>query len=527
MKKILIYIFFFLSATSLFSQRTGISYQALILNPSGEDLPGVNNSRSPLINTKICLEFTIVDNRSVEEYSETQTITTDSYGMVNLIIGDGSQVGGYANSWDGGLWDGELKRLKIDLDPSSSCSNFKTISNQEITSVPFALFAPPSPAIVSKIATIETTIKDTETKAANAETKATAAETKATAAETKATAADTKATAADTKATAAQTKVIAVETKVTAAETQIAATDVKVKTAETQIANIIIEMGKPVKKYLIDTTAESAGENCSTGGTKIDIGYDSNADGILQPNEVDASLTKYVCNGVTPNKILVLSTAEAAGDNCVTGGLKIEIGEDANVDGVLQPSEVDSDLTKYVCNGAIGKNTLVITTVEAAGVNCTDGGVKIEVGLDADSDGSLSETEITSSLTKYICDGLVTDGSVSGNTPYWDGTKWITDSSLIFNDGTNVMIGTTTIDTTSAFTVASTTKGVMIPSLTKAQRDAITSPSTSLLIFQSDNTPGYYYYDGTVWKYLTNITSGTSNTSSGSSNLTLIYLSSF
>jgi len=35
--------------------------------------------------------------------------------------------------------------------------------------------------------------------------------------------------------------------------------------------------------------------------------------------------------------------------------------------------------------------------------------------------------------------------------------------------------------------------------MTKTQRDAIVSPATGLLIFQTNSTPGFYYYSGTVW----------------------------
>jgi hypothetical protein len=40
--------------------------------------------------------------------------------------------------------------------------------------------------------------------------------------------------------------------------------------------------------------------------------------------------------------------------------------------------------------------------------------------------------------------------------------------------------------------------------MTMAQRDAIISPApaTGLLIYQTDNTPGYYYYNGTAWAAL-------------------------
>ena len=49
------------------------------------------------------------------------------------------------------------------------------------------------------------------------------------------------------------------------------------------------------KNSLISTTTESAGSNCSTGGLKIQSGLDSDADGVLDSNEVTS--TTYVCNG--------------------------------------------------------------------------------------------------------------------------------------------------------------------------------------------------------------------------------------
>ena len=39
-------------------------------------------------------------------------------------------------------------------------------------------------------------------------------------------------------------------------------------------------------------------------------------------------------------------------------------------------------------------------------------------------------------------------------------------------------------------------KGLLIPRMTQVRRDTITSIPTSLMIYQTDNPPGYYYYDG-------------------------------
>ncbi len=45
--------------------------------------------------------------------------------------------------------------------------------------------------------------------------------------------------------------------------------------------------------------------------------------------------------------------------------------------------------------------------------------------------------------------------------------------------------------------VESTEKGMLIPRMTQAQRNAIASPATGLLIYQTDNGPGVYFNSGT------------------------------
>lgn len=54
--------------------------------------------------------------------------------------------------------------------------------------------------------------------------------------------------------------------------------------------------------------------------------------------------------------------------------------------------------------------------------------------------------------------------------------------------------------------VSSTTMGVLIPRMTQAERDLINAPD-GLLIFQTDNTEGFYYWDSAVGNWLL-ITSG-------------------
>ena len=60
-------------------------------------------------------------------------------------------------------------------------------------------------------------------------------------------------------------------------------------------------------------------------------------------------------------------------------------------------------------------------------------------------------------------------------------------------------IGTATPNSSSLLEIKSTTKGLLIPRMTQTQRNAIASPAKGLLIYQTSNTPGFYYYDGAAW----------------------------
>lgn len=53
-------------------------------------------------------------------------------------------------------------------------------------------------------------------------------------------------------------------------------------------------------------------------------------------------------------------------------------------------------------------------------------------------------------------------------------------------------------DVSSLLDVKSTTKGVLVPRMTLAQRNAIATPATGLLIYQTDGTDGFYVNKGTT-----------------------------
>lgn len=57
-------------------------------------------------------------------------------------------------------------------------------------------------------------------------------------------------------------------------------------------------------------------------------------------------------------------------------------------------------------------------------------------------------------------------------------------------------------DASAMLEVKSTEKGLLVPRLTETQRTAIPTPAAGLLVFQINNTTGYYLFSGTTWKRL-------------------------
>jgi len=65
-----------------------------------------------------------------------------------------------------------------------------------------------------------------------------------------------------------------------------------------------------------------------------------------------------------------------------------------------------------------------------------------------------------------------------------------------------VGINTNTPEASAALDVTSTEGGILIPRLTETQRDAIASPATGLMVFQTDQTTGFYFFNGAAWAQL-------------------------
>ena len=243
MKKYL-YLFAFIFSGLIHSQSSGITYQAVIYNPSGEELPGQNNMTAPLTEQDICLRFNFIDSSGGLEYQEVIQVTTDVFGMVNVIIGNDIQTGGYADGFEGIVWDGSAKNLMVEVDVKGNCSDYDEISNQPFTYIPFAYYSanPGNPGPEGPAG------PQGEQGPAGAQGE----------------------------------------------QGDVGQTGPAGPQGEQGPAG---ENGEVAIKTLINTNDETAGDNCANGGVKIEVGEDVNANGVLDPDEIDNSLTRYICNG--------------------------------------------------------------------------------------------------------------------------------------------------------------------------------------------------------------------------------------
>jgi len=183
------------------------------------------------------------------------------------------------------------------------------------------------------------------------------------------------------------------------------------------------------KNTLVKTTTEAAGANCATGGVKLEYGVDANSNDVLDAGEVNATLTKYVCNGATG----------ATGPTGATGATGVTGATGAT--------------------GASGKNTLVRTTTEAAGTNCSTGGVKLEYGVDANNNNVLDAGEVNTALTKYVCNGATGATGATGSSGVVNTTRFVYTNSIL--DGT-ISVTPETARTIGTFTKVKVTSKIRI-----------------------------------------------------------------
>jgi hypothetical protein len=66
-------------------------------------------------------------------------------------------------------------------------------------------------------------------------------------------------------------------------------------------------------------------------------------------------------------------------------------------------------------------------------------------------------------------------------------------------ENTRVGIGTIAPDSSAILELKSSSKGLLIPRMNQAQREGIPTPLEGLLVYQTNNNKGFWYFDGSIW----------------------------
>jgi len=163
--------------------------------------------------------------------------------------------------------------------------------------------------------------------------------------------------------------------------------------------------------------------------------------------------------------------------------------------GVLIPrvSEAQKNL---ILSPAIG--LIIYQTDNQTGLWYYDGLAWVQGIGQAGATGTTGATGVTGATGADGASGLLVPGTSAGNTPYWDGTNWVVNSSNIFNNGGSIGIGTSSPHNSAAIDISSSTKGVLIPRLTSSERNAMISPAEGLQIFNT-TTRCFEAYINNLW----------------------------
>jgi hypothetical protein len=194
---------------------------------------------------------------------------------------------------------------------------------------------------------------------------------------------------------------------------------------------------------LVALADEAPGPNCPVGGTRVSAGLDRNANHVL--DDAEATSVRYICHAVAgatgPTGPAGISGVDGAtGPTGATGQAGPTGSTGPTGPSGTGPTGATGAAGPIGVTGPNGKTTLVLTSDEPAGSHCTSGGIRVDIGLDDDNDGTLVTGEIDT--TSYVCrqqcvlvnSKLTIPASSSGSLDY------LTDANI---DSNNLLAATT------------------------------------------------------------------------------------
>jgi hypothetical protein len=424
MKKYLFSLIFILLSYVGFAQK-GISYQAVILDPNPIEAPGVDINGQPFINGDVWVKFSIYANSSMQ-FEEVHKTKTDAYGLVNLMIGSVS-----ATSFNTLVWDSAQKTLQVHVSFDQGGSYTK-VSDQKLTYNPYALYAETASKLGGTLAI-------------------TGGGTGAT-------------TLADARVNLGIDKVDNTPDAVKPISAAMqAALDLKANKGDVPAAT---------------DTATITDADATTKG-KIQLAGD--LAGTADAPTVPGLALKANTSDVTTALALKANTSDVT--TALAGKANTE-----DMTSALALKANSSDVTTALA--AKADTAYVLTKVAAATIADADANTKGKIQLAGDLGGTAAAPTIPGLVLKAnAADLVILTTVVNANTASITANSTAIllkapIASPVFT-GT-VAIGTSTPSVAAALDITSTSKGLLLPRLTFAQKSTIISPEAGLILWCSD-----------------------------------------
>jgi hypothetical protein len=138
MKKVVLFLVFFLTLIKLSGQSQGIAYQAILIDKNAKEIPGVDVVGNYLPNQPITIRFSIINQTGNNDYQEEHQTTTDEFGMINLVIGNGSVTAESPGNFTDIDWNGTPKNLRVEISLDETTGTFEEFSLEPLMFVPYA-----------------------------------------------------------------------------------------------------------------------------------------------------------------------------------------------------------------------------------------------------------------------------------------------------------------------------------------------------------------------------------------------------
>lgn len=107
------------------------TYQAVVRSGGG----------TPMVNQTVALRFSVTDGAATTYYSETQSVTSNQFGLISVAVGNGTPV---FQAFDSIPWASGDKYLATEMDINNG-TNYVSMGAEQLLSVPYAIYAGNAP----------------------------------------------------------------------------------------------------------------------------------------------------------------------------------------------------------------------------------------------------------------------------------------------------------------------------------------------------------------------------------------------